>query len=1027
VFNQDLDEDSWYEVTISYRVHENEKVKSNALALIKADLFSNGALLNPQNIRGFSSGIKYRHFKYVGHPYLTSNSPETLSGILRFGFLNPKKSDQIKLTFLPWKQKHPIVFSKINFKKYGVPRITTHDFSSNKSVYNLKEDEKYQTLSLKANGHTNLKDSKPFWLIDSLNHQHRNKLPSIFLSDASRPRAFKPVVLQLEGEPFERHLYIPHKNDFELQQKTELTTNKYKIAFLEKCDKMSSVPAQGCAFNSGKELRTKTDKISSTLPVRGNQMYRLFFLVRGVPKDGERGSLVRFKFKDKTGALLPLENLSYSHSNKVGYYKYIKYSDYGGIQHIDFVAPDKTDSLLLTFQGWANQQPILLGPQAVVLPHSDSCGDAITSAREACDDGNQKSGDGCSADCKTIERCGNGIMEPGEECDSQRDCVQCFRLDASCKPDLIDETFAKEYVFAFFSNQGLEKNQKEKKDEFLQNFMNQSVTNVRSTYIPALDFENNAEEQLITKSLLKFRFFPSLTLPSPDNIDWTINPFSSEIWMSNFHSLNWLTPYLKADRAKMRSYIISWIKNNFRPCNRGQRSWDDHTAARRLEFFSALMANDFREDLYSDSEFFYFLLSSSIQHAIYLDGLLNNAAFSVHNHSFFHARALFLFSGMNSLFPQHTNFYRKSKNRLLELVDLLTTADGFSIEQSTNYHWLLIQIFDLLYLSIPESDYFTKYLRGVLSTKLTKLIQTLELFINKDGSTIRLGDTGETNALRTALKKMKQSKPYLNSPSFDIVKGSGDLMIFEDTGYIFVKTPESNGQEESVFLDFSKQVHSHGHYDALSFTYSIEKANWVIDSGGPFAYGPAPEYHYFRSSFAHNVCLPANKGQIDGDSRLLHIRNDSSGKHFIFETNTDGSSTRRHIRHVIAPKQGGLVVADKVDFLETENEIVTCYLHFEPTTSVKQINDRNFIKAKSSSGNNMYLHVGGARNLNLEISRGQTTPLQGWTTHKIGIKEASPTISYSAKGQTLTLYAIFHRSKAGAKALKKLVEAGALF
>jgi uncharacterized repeat protein (TIGR01451 family) len=44
------------------------------------------------------------------------------------------------------------------------------------------------------------------------------------------------------------------------------------------------------------------------------------------------------------------------------------------------------------------------------------CGDGVLDPGEECDDGNNVDGDGCSADCK-IEYCGDGNLDPGEECD----------------------------------------------------------------------------------------------------------------------------------------------------------------------------------------------------------------------------------------------------------------------------------------------------------------------------------------------------------------------------------------------------------------------------------------------------------------------------------------------------------------------------------------------------------------------------------------------------------------------------------
>lgn len=47
------------------------------------------------------------------------------------------------------------------------------------------------------------------------------------------------------------------------------------------------------------------------------------------------------------------------------------------------------------------------------------CGDGVLEKGEVCDDGNILDGDGCSADCKSEEVCGNGIIdwETGERCD----------------------------------------------------------------------------------------------------------------------------------------------------------------------------------------------------------------------------------------------------------------------------------------------------------------------------------------------------------------------------------------------------------------------------------------------------------------------------------------------------------------------------------------------------------------------------------------------------------------------------------
>ncbi|WP_437758502.1 EGF domain-containing protein [Sorangium sp. So ce1389] len=62
-----------------------------------------------------------------------------------------------------------------------------------------------------------------------------------------------------------------------------------------------------------------------------------------------------------------------------------------------------------------------------------ACGDGIVQAGEVCDDGNQTAGDGCSADCKGLEVCGDGRVDlaTGESCDDGN-TANGDGCDASC-------------------------------------------------------------------------------------------------------------------------------------------------------------------------------------------------------------------------------------------------------------------------------------------------------------------------------------------------------------------------------------------------------------------------------------------------------------------------------------------------------------------------------------------------------------------------------------------------------------------
>lgn len=87
--------------------------------------------------------------------------------------------------------------------------------------------------------------------------------------------------------------------------------------------------------------------------------------------------------------------------------------------HHSCVAPDQLTACDGVSEGGACHTSALAGLcfDGVCLP--PGCGNRVVEPGEQCDDGNRAGGDGCSQDCRSDERCGNGVADLalGETCD----------------------------------------------------------------------------------------------------------------------------------------------------------------------------------------------------------------------------------------------------------------------------------------------------------------------------------------------------------------------------------------------------------------------------------------------------------------------------------------------------------------------------------------------------------------------------------------------------------------------------------
>jgi cysteine-rich repeat protein len=77
----------------------------------------------------------------------------------------------------------------------------------------------------------------------------------------------------------------------------------------------------------------------------------------------------------------------------------------GGLTNIDLVFGDAVSTRIRNTVG-----------AATCLQALGTCGNGTVEPGEQCDDGNTAAGDGCSPTCR-LEGCGNGIVDPGEQCD----------------------------------------------------------------------------------------------------------------------------------------------------------------------------------------------------------------------------------------------------------------------------------------------------------------------------------------------------------------------------------------------------------------------------------------------------------------------------------------------------------------------------------------------------------------------------------------------------------------------------------
>jgi len=245
---------------------------------------------------------------------------------------------------------------------------------------------------------------------------------------------------------------------------------------------------------------------------------------------------------------------------------------------------------------------------------------------------------------------------------------------------------------------------------------------------------------------------------------------------------------------------------------------------------------------------------------------------------------------------------------------------------------------------------------------------------------------------------MRESLPEENSERVESSArdGAGDDPTFLDfaaSGHAVFRTqgPEP-GSGRHLLLDYSPQVHSHGHHDATAFTWFDAGQPWAVDSGGPYLYGPSEPREYVLSSRAHNLCQVRGHDQLDGPSTLRSAHFGALGGEALVETWVDGAGVR-HLRGVRVADSGVLTVTDWLDRAAEPIEI-ECFLHLERGTEVSL---QSHAATLRRGGVVRHVAVAGPQ-ATLEVVTGETQPWQGWIATADDEILPAPVLVYRVRG-----------------------------
>lgn len=366
-------------------------------------------------------------------------------------------------------------------------------------------------------------------------------------------------------------------------------------------------------------------------------------------------------------------------------------------------------------------------------------------------------------------------------------------------------------------------------------------------------------------------------------------------------------------------------------------------------------------------------------------------------------------------------FVKESKNwrdfaarRLLAELDTQVYPDGAQIELTPGYHNVALRSF---LGPIDIADAYGYRLPDGYLTKLERMFAYNMWVMRPDRDAPRWNDSWHVDVLGTlkkgfALFSHRKDFQWFATRGQHGTPPAHTSHFFPYAGQVVMR---SGWKPDALFLGFEAGPFGYGHQheDKLGiviFAYGKE----LLVEGGSYAYDASKWRRYVLSSYAHNVVLVDNQGQVRrGLPRQQYVSKEPidvafhSDEHYDYARGTyelgfgrRGQHLARHVREVTFLKKARLfLVRDMLESLNGKPHSYQALFHLD-AQNVEVDRGCGTVETQDAATANIRIVPLPSRDLKTSIVRGQETPvIQGWLPRGHGIRGVRPipTIVYERR------------------------------